>query len=323
MGESGLLKEIFRRSPAAPSGEIWVGDDAALIRSPGTRLLFTTDLLVENVDFDLELSSGADIGYKAVAVNVSDVAAMGGTPEYGLATLSLRSDVTEDLVRDILDGLEEAARRWGLRLVGGDISSGRDIAVSVSLIGRSPEHPVVRSGAREGELIFVTGTLGASAGGLEALRAGLQGRDSGVDGMIRRHLRPEPRVEEGRKLAEAGVSAMIDVSDGLGLDLSRVMEASGTGCRIQPEAVPADPALETLGAMIEEGRAPFDLAFSGGEDFELLFTCSADVVKSVEASLAELGTEYNEIGRVTGSGLYLGDERLEERELGWDHLRKR
>jgi len=323
LGEAGLLEVIARRAPVPPPGEVWVGDDAAVLASPGAQLLLTTDLLVERVDFDLRWSSGSDVGYKAVAVNVSDVAAMGGRPHYGVATLSLPPHAAAASVIEILDGLEAGAQRWDLHIVGGDISKAAEITIALALLGTPVGRPVLRSGAHTGEAICVTGTLGASAGGLLALRDDLQGRADDIDGLIARHLRPEPRLREGQVLAEAKVSSMIDISDGLGLDLSRLMNASGTGCRIEPAAIPVEPALHELKKVCSESLDPLQLALAGGEDFELLFTCGAELVPRVTDDLVALGTSCTVIGEVSDAGMYLGEAPMKGGELGWDHLRSR
>ena len=263
LGEYALLERIAARPPGPPEGEIWSGDDAAAVEVPPGRLLLTTDLLVEGIDFDLSYCGGDDLGWKALAVNVSDLAAMGGRPVHALATLALPSDTPVSYVDRVLDGLMDAASSWNVELVGGDICYADRISVGIALTG-SAERVVERSTAAPGDSICVTGTLGASRAGLRALRAGLVG--PAAERVKRRHLRPHARLAEGGALAELGVTAMIDVSDGLVVDLANLMRASGTGCDV--EDLPVDPDV----AELFPDDAP-DIAALGGEDFELLFTC--------------------------------------------------
>jgi thiamine-monophosphate kinase len=325
IGEDALITRIAARLDRPPAGEVWTGDDAAVIASPARRLLLTTDLLVEGVDFDLSWCRGADIGWKAIAVNASDIAAMGGRPHVAVASLSLRGDIGVGTVDDIVDGLGAASRRWAIALVGGDISGAREVMLSVAATGvLASAPPVLRSGARDGEAICVTGTLGAAAAGLAVLRARDRPED-GFAGLVERQLRPRARVEEGVALARCGATAMIDVSDGLAVDLGRILDASGTGCEVDPGAVPVDAGVGSL-ARARPDLVPdaLEAAMLGGEDFELLFTIDeADLPAAREALLA-LATEVTRIGTVVAGRASVGDEDLERwRERGWQHLHGR
>lgn len=320
LGESGLIRRITERIGASPEGETWSGDDTAVVYSPGPKLLMTTDFMVEEVDFSFDTFAPSAVGWKAFAINLSDIAAMGGIPEHALVSMSLRGDVTIEAVDGMLEGMLEAAERWGVSLVGGDLSSAREVMISVSLLGSlATERAVLRSGARAGDAICVTGSLGGAAGGLIELSRG--SKEPGErGGLVQRQCRPEPRVAEGQALAEAGVSSMIDLSDGLAVDLERSMVASGTGCEIDSGAIPVDDALESLRESVPD-LDPLSLAITGGEDFELLFTVAPDDVEDVRVRLGGLGTPVTEIGRVTDGEARLGDRPLHEwRERGWDHL---
>lgn len=289
-----------------------------MLEIAGADLLLTVDMLVEGVDFERRYCSGSDLGWKAVAVNASDLAAMGGRPLHAVAALALGPGVELGYFDAVLDGLLDAAARWDLSLAGGDLSRSEEVVLSVTMTGACAGIPVLRSGARPGDAICVTGTLGGSAGGLYVL-----GRDLPADehpSLVRRHLRPEARVGAGQLIAEHGASAMIDVSDGLALDLLRLMEASGTGCAVEVSSVPVDPALGAL-----EGRPDLppllELALTGGEDYELLFTVPEDRLDALEASVTTAGTMVTRIGTVTDGTPELGGEPLADRkELGWDHL---
>lgn len=305
IGEQGLLKLLAPRLTKPAPEEVWSGDDAALIGIPTGRAAITTDLIVEDVDFTLDTFAPEDIGWKAMAVNVSDIAAMGATPLYALATISLHPDVPIALFEGVADGLFEAAEAFGVYVIGGDISRARELTVGATLIGIPGDRSVTRSGARPGDAIFVTGHLGGAAGGLIALEQQID-----APGLIERQRRPRPRVEEGRHAAMNGATAMIDLSDGLARDLGHVTAASAVGCEIDVGALPIDDELAVLGA------DPVELAITGGEDYELLFTIPDPTVVG--------GIDAMQIGVITDGEARIGDKPLSEwKGHAWDHLRTR
>ncbi|MGH2525297.1 MAG: thiamine-phosphate kinase, partial [Actinomycetota bacterium] len=308
ISEDELVRAIRKvLSGDAPGVAIGIGDDAAVVDTGRHHTILTTDMLVEAVHFELASASAHDIGHKALTVNVSDVAAMGGTAAYALATIALRRDLPVDVFEGVADGLIEAAERWRISVVGGDISEASELMVGVSLIGSITGSPVTRAGARPGDAICVTGTLGGAAGGLIALSKGLDAPD-----LVARQRRPIPRATEGPRLASAGISAMIDVSDGLAVDLGRVVEASGAGCEVDVDAIPVDPALDTL-----PGIDVVEMAVTGGEDFELLFT--TDDLPTARAAVE--GSAVTQIGVVTDGPATIGGTAIEGwRERGWEHL---
>ena len=308
IGEAGLLRRIAERLPRSDD-EIWMGDDTAVLAATPGRSLLTTDTLVEDVDFSLAYCSGADVGWKTVAVNVSDIAAMGGRPAKALTTLCLPPSTDVAFVDSFLDGLLEAAATYRVDLVGGDISSAPAITSGIALSGTVDGAPWLRSGARPGDLLFVTGSLGGSHAGLEELRA--DARAAGP--AVQRHLRPRPRIAEAEALRSVSVTAAIDISDGLVVDLARLMRASGAGCEVDPAALPVDPAASGLEA-----------ALFGGEDFELLLAIDAGHAADAVAAVEGCGTTLTQIGAVTGARATIGGEALEEmEEKAWDHLRNR
>lgn len=284
----------------------------------GAELLLTVDMLVESVDFERRYCSGADLGWKAVAVNASDIAAMGGRPLHAVAALALGPEVELGYFDAVLEGLLDAAAHWRLTLAGGDLSRADGMMLSVTMTGMCAGAPVLRSGARPGDAICVSGTLGGSAGGLYVLTNDLPAEEHSA--LVQRHLRPEARVEAGRLIAQHGASAMIDVSDGLALDLLRVMEASGTGCAVDGQSVPVDPDLYVLEGQPDLPPA-LELALTGGEDYELLFTVPEERLDALERSVTATGTMVTRIGTVTDGAPELDGEPLADRkELGWDHL---
>lgn len=329
LGEFGVIDRIAARIDAPPQPETWTGDDAAVLAAPGNRLLYTIDVLVEGVDFDFDYCLGSDVGHKAVAVATSDVAAMGGRARAAIVALSLPAHSLVSVVDGIVDGVVEAGRSFGVDLVGGDVSRASEISIAVAVIGTAAT-PVLRSGARPGDALCVTGTLGGAAAGLIALRRGLVGPGPteghplppaltrALEHLAARQLRPRPRLDEGVFLGEAGATAMIDVSDGLVADLKHLLTASGVGCRVELENLPVDPAIDALAhAVTDASIEPLDLALSGGEDLELLFTIRPERLDAIE----RLPTPARRIGWISEGAAFVGDQSLEDLEdAGWDHL---
>lgn len=313
IGEHELIARVTARIDAAPDVEIGPGDDAAVVASPAERLLYTTDTLVEGIDFELSYASGYDVGWKAMAANVSDLAAMGARPRHALVAVAAPGSLELALFDDLLEGLLAAARLWGVRLVGGDLSEAGALALTVALIGIPGARVVGRSGAAPGDALCVTGTLGGAAGGLRALRAG---RGSEHPELVARQLRPHARLEEGLALG-ALASAMIDVSDGLAADLAHLL-GEDLGCEVDPAALPLEPALHAL-----PGAEPLQLALTGGEDFELL--CALPPGRVAEAGAALQGLAgLSVIGHVTSGARRIGGDDLQAwEEESWEHLRSR
>jgi thiamine-monophosphate kinase len=316
LSEEALLEAIRRLlSGAGSEVRVGVGDDAAVLAPTGGELVITSDALVEDVHFVRQPTGARDVGYKAIAVNVSDVAAMGASPRAAVCALVLPPDVETAWVMELFGGMREACDEYALWLVGGDLSRGRDVAVAVTVTGEvAPGKAVLRSGAHPGDHVVVTGELGGSAAGLR-LSGGRTKPDAAQLALVRRHLRPTARVGEGSVLAAHGASAMMDVSDGLAIDLSRLARASRVGARV------------TIGDVPVASGATLDDALGGGEDYELLATLPGDA--AVDAARAELkeafGVPLAEIGRIVeGEGLTAIEPDGTERPLtptGWDHFR--
>lgn len=310
LGEDAIVTLLRERFTTRP-GSVGIGDDAAVFMPPPGSMVFTTDTMVEGVDFDLAYTSGADLGWKAMAINVSDLAAMGAVPAHALVTMCMPAETPVSFMGSVIDGLAEASAEWNVELVGGDLSSARGIVIGVALLG-SVDEPVLRSGASVGDAICVTGTLGGSAAGLAELRS--DPRATGP--LVNRHLRPTPRMREGVALGSVGATAMLDISDGLAIDLWRLLGASAVGCDIDPNLVPVD---EHLAARSEA----LDAALFGGEDFELLFTIEDAKVAAATGVLADLGTRVTRIGTITTGARRIGGRDLDElKEAAWDHLRR-
>ena len=303
---------------------MWSGDDTAVFPAPEGELLFTTDLMVEGVDFRTSYSNGFDVGWKLIAANASDIAAMGGRPWRAVASVAVRPETEVAFVDDLASGMVALCRKLDLGLVGGDFSSGREISASVAMIGIAGEGgPVLRNGARVGDALCVTGTLGGAAGGLLVLEEGIDADGSeDREALVAASQRPRPRVAEGRVLA-GYARAMIDLSDGLAVDLGHLAEASGVGCEIDLDAVPLNRSLTWLC----DRRLDTDqvaLAVTGGEDFELLLSLDASDLSEARARVGELGTTLTQIGVVTGGPARIGDRDLGDwRAEGWQHLHNR
>ncbi|MEW6637810.1 MAG: thiamine-phosphate kinase [Actinomycetota bacterium] len=305
--------EIIRRvsgmlPPAPPEVSVPVGDDCAVVRFGETEWALAADMLVGGHHFR-GWAAPEDVGYKAVAVNVSDVAAMGGTPRFVLT--SGGAPDPETTLR-CFRGVAEACREFGVYPLGGDTTGAGVLTLDVAILGELSYPPVLRSGARPGDLLAVTGELGASAAGFLALERG----DGWAERLILRHLRPSPRVEAGALAARLGAHAMIDLSDGLASDVRHVCERSGVGCRIDLAALPVpEDARRYVEAL---GRDPEVLAATAGEDYELLIAAPREVVAGIcAASSAPLTV----VGKVTeGEVVFHRGGREVEGLSGWDHF---
>lgn len=298
LGEFGLIGLISSKVAASEHVPIGIGDDAAAFSwRHGSLGLVTSDMLLEGVHFDLSFSDPYRLGRKSLAVNLSDIAAMGGTPRNFVLSLAIPATLSVEFIDEFTAGMLELAGEFGATLVGGDTCASRGgLVVSVTLYGEQEQHRIVRrSGARPGDGIFVTGTLGDSAMGLELLR---RGQREGY--CIERHLDPRPRCREGRALAEAGLAtAMIDVSDGLLSDLGHITGSSGVGARVRLDRIPLSPEfVRHLDPASDKGHG---LACSGGEDYELLFTAPPRHRHGISALCSGFGTPVTEIGEITAS----------------------
>ncbi|MDX1763954.1 MAG: thiamine-phosphate kinase [bacterium] len=271
-----LFLETIRRSARSYSPNLvaGMGDDCAVIACDGwSDLLVTTDLLIEDVHFDLRWFSLEEVGSKALRVGLSDIAAMGGVPEFAFVSLAVPPSLVGEGVENLYGGIRETADAYGVTIGGGDLSrSSAGIFVDIMLLGKSDKHQaVLRSGAAPGDRIFVSGTLGDGALALKLLQAGEE--DPEKARLLPRHVRPEPRLALGRLLATGGqrASAMIDVSDGLSSDLHHICGASGVGARIYEDRLPRSEVYRQVCS--RKGEDESALLLHGGEDYELLFTC--------------------------------------------------
>ena len=295
-----------------------IGDDAAAWKGSDGATVLTTDTMVEGVHFSLDWTDWESLGWKAMATNQSDVAAMGCTPTYAVVSLGLRGDLPVTGLAEMYRGMAAACTANGGVVVGGDVVRSPTFFVTVAMTGSADggEPLLTRDAARPGDLVAVTGTLGSSAGGLRVMREGLA-LDSDTETHLRSaHNRPAPRIREGRGLRTLGVTAAIDVSDGLVNDLGKICVASGVGIDLFADSVPVDDRLKR--AFPDEWLT---LALSGGEDYELAFAAPAEIVEEAQKTL---DVQVTPIGRVReGKGVRVlnadGVEVPVDRG-GWDHF---
>jgi thiamine-monophosphate kinase len=305
--------EIIRRisallPPAPPEVLVPMGDDCAVLKIGDSMWAAASDMLVSGHHFK-DWATPEDVGYKAVTVNASDVAGMGGTPRFVLA--SGGAPDPETALR-CSQGILEACEEFGVYPLGGDTTRADALTVDVAILGELATQPVLRSGASPGDFLAVTGELGASAAGLLALERGMKGQER----LIRRCLRPEPRLEAGHIAARLGATAMIDLSDGLASDVSRVCERSGAGCIVDLDLLPIEDDTRELAESLE--RDPETLAATGGEDYELLI-CAPGPVLDALAKGVEIPLTL--IGEITESDVVFmrrGDPV--EGLTGWNHF---
>ena len=268
LGEFGLIERVRRTTVQSPGVSLGIGDDAAWVQTSSGSCLVTTDLLIEGVHFDLKWTSLYALGHKALAVNMSDIAAMGGRPFYVLLSLGIPLTLESGDVDEFYRGLRRLAAKSGVALVGGDMSIAKSLLISACLIGQARHRPITRAGARVGDDIYVTGTLGDSALALKLLKnKSTKLRLPAAKFLLSRHHFPTVRLQAGLMLARDKLArAMIDVSDGLLQDLGHICKASHTGAIIMEEMLPLSRAYHSL-----VGRDGTRHALTGGEDYELLF----------------------------------------------------
>jgi thiamine-monophosphate kinase len=315
LNEIDLIERIKRLAGGRSSRALvqGIGDDCAVLKvSSGHELLVTTDLCVENVHFRRAWHPAASVGHRCLARGLSDIAAMGGVPLACFLSLALPPSLPQSWVDGFLDGFIKLARRFRVLLAGGDIASAREIAADIVVAGQAPSgRALLRSGARPGDRIYVTGALGGSAAVLERLFAGERVRAASS----RQYFYPEPRLEAGRRLRMRRLaSAMIDISDGLSVDLAHICQESRVGAVIDAAKLPVDL------------RAELKHALHGGDDYELLFTAPAKI--AVPATIA--GVPITEIGAIIRRKDYsaaitiLGDNGRAQalKPLGWQHFRR-
>ena len=287
-GEFGFI-DIIKKQFDVPPGMIGIGDDCAVIPAGESEFIYSTDMLMEGVHFLRDAESPEDIGWKSLAVNLSDIAAMGGTPIATFLSIALPKDVQGEWAERFIAGYAELSRKFNVPLLGGDTTSSlRDIAINVGVLGRTPlGKSIKRCGASVGHGIYVTGNLGDSAAGLQAILNSWD-RTQEVDSLIQSHIKPIPRIDEGQALMNTGiVGAMMDISDGVASDLRHILKTSGVGAKVHLDRIPMSDNLKR--ACDKYGKDGYALAVGGGEDYELLFTAPAGIEDLVDFTIYRIG----------------------------------
>jgi thiamine-monophosphate kinase len=328
LGEFGLidlLAKICNRSQDDQETSwqrliIGIDDDAAAWHGDASIQLATVDSFIQDVHFPSNITSWKELGWKALAVNLSDIAAMGGVPRYALASLALPGTTEVDVVTTLYQGMIDLAQQFGVAIIGGDTSSAPLIVINITILGGTggqDKHILTRSAAKTGDKIAVTGHLGTAAAGLQMLAQEMQ-FDPEARAIFRQaFLKPCPRIAEGQLLVEQGIKTAIDISDGLISDLNHICQASKVGARIEVDRVPIQASVKT-----SFGDKSIQLALSGGEDYELLFTGKAEVVERVKKTASCPVTVIGEItaGEAEITLLDSQGNLFNLVETGWDHF---
>ncbi len=332
VGEFPLIDRIRNILPFSRNKDLLVdiGDDTAVVRMDGRRaLLLTCDIQVEGRHFRLDRTTPYRVGRRAMAVNLSDIASMGGKPTYALVSLGLPADFPVKSYDRLFEGMRDELLPHRAYIIGGNLAQTRDsLIVDVTLLGEADLSRVLtRGGARAGDRIFVTGHLGASGAGFQALRAFGKKVPGKYKDLVARHVLPVPRVDLGRRIARSGVaSAMIDLSDGVAGDLHHLCTRSGVGAEIHESLLPLPKHIGEIAG--KSGKSVLDLALHSGEDYELLFTVPSGVpAGKIRSIRGDSGIPVTEIGKIVRreEGYCLVDSRGGKtplRPAGWDHFRR-
>jgi thiamine-monophosphate kinase len=321
LGEFGLIERLAKMAAAKDERLlIGIGDDAAAWKGDASVQLATVDSFIQDVHYPSDVVPWPELGWKALAVNLSDIAAMGGIPRYALVSLALPPDTEVDHVTALYTGLLKLAKKYRVTVVGGDISSAPLAVISITVLGNSPQKQLLtRASARPGEIIAVTGYLGAAAAGLEMLTQRLEFEAKAAAHFRKAFFKPNPRIAEGQLLLEQGVKTAIDISDGLLADLGQISKASQVGARIDANRVPVAPKVKA-----SFGDKALELALTGGEDYELLFTAKAEVIARIKKAAS---CPISAIGEIAaGEGVTVVDRRGKPIKLdraGWEHFSRR
>jgi thiamine-monophosphate kinase len=327
-GEDRFVRRLLEELPASPRVPLGPGDDAAVVLAEGGAWVVTTDLLVERIDF-LPGESPEAVGRRAMAVNLSDLAAMGARPEFFLLSIAFPARHGEGYPLAVARGALSRATPFGAALCGGDLSGGECVVVSIALWGRPENEPIRRGGARVGDVLFLSGSTGRAAAGLRLARARAEGSEcakglaaESAAELLAAYRDPEPRVALGLALGRGiQATAAIDVSDGLGIDAGRLAAASGVRAVLEADCLPVSPALAAFARI--ESVDPLEFVLSGGDDYELLFAVPPERAARIPPEGAG-GVALRRIGRMEpGEGATLhspaGDRDISR--LGHDHLR--
>ncbi|MBW2318327.1 MAG: thiamine-phosphate kinase [Deltaproteobacteria bacterium] len=329
IGEFGFIKRISRGCLIRPQNVIKaIGDDAAVfIPAPGQVILVTTDLLVERIHFLRDATSGFNLGYKALSVNLSDIAAMGGIAREAFISIAVPENCPIEYLEDLYNGIKTLAAEFDVNLLGGDTTRSKaDLIINISVVGYAFEKEILyRNTAQHGDIICTSGFLGDSRAGLYLIINDIKADSNELKALLNAHVIPKPYLREGRFLAlQDGVHAVIDVSDGLSSDIGHIAEESNVGIRLYSEKIPVSNNLIKFCARFDFG--PVEYALAGGEDYTLLCTISPDKADHVAAKYLErFRNPLYQIGEITDSGkmeLILSNGQIRSfTPSGWDHFK--
>ena len=328
IGEFGFIESIKKECITSLKDVIkGIGDDCAVFGPYSGRVfLFTTDMLVEDTHFLKGNITPYQLGWKTIAVNLSDIAAMGGRPLFLLISLAIPAEMNVELIQDFYKGMKDICEHYEVNILGGDtVASPDKLVISVSLIGDAKENEVLyRSGARPGDSIYVTGNIGDSSAGLKILKNEISPPKSIASHFIKIHNEPKPLIKTGRIIAASQLaSAMIDLSDGLLSDLGHICKESGVGAMLFKKKIPISSELKLLASRVKFN--PIDLAFSGGEDYLLLLTVPKAKIKDFEILYKDKGSSplylIGEIREEKGVRMVNDDGSIEEISIrGFNHF---
>lgn len=300
-----------------------IGDDTAVLKIGSQALLWATDMMVEGVHFRLDLSDPFRLGWKALAVNLSDIAAMGGVPAGALLSCAFPSRLLGAWGEELIGGFVQCAKQFECPILGGDTNRSDRVVLDVSVLGVVEGEPLLRSTTKPGDRLFVTGQLGDSRAGLERLlRDGLAKAEADDPDAVRSHLQPVPRLSAGQSAARHGASAMMDLSDGLGADLPKLCMASGCGAVVEERLIPVGESAKRWA--LQTGQKAVLFAAAGGEDYELLIAVPPERVDSFRTGVASEGdVPLTEIGYLASEeGIVMKGEDGQRVPLpaGWEHF---
>lgn len=293
---SWLSKKFLKNSTA-----IGIGDDCAVLNPNKQKWVWTVDRIVENVHFSLKYFNFKELGHKALAVNLSDIAAMGAKPVYGLVSLSFPKTLPLEKLKDLFSGIESVAKKYKTQIIGGNLSNSKQVVIDISLLGECKK-PLLRSTAKPNDIIFITGPLGLSACGYNLLKRNI--KRSEFTSLYKAQKQPLPKIELGLMLNQWKATSLIDISDGLSTELNHISEASNVGFQIDLDKIPKHPLVLKAAKLLK--KDPLDLILNGGEDYELLGTMSASSFKKTRGLIA--------IGKITR------EKKKTLKARGFDHF---
>jgi thiamine-monophosphate kinase len=325
LGEFGLIDLLNKMikdaklDTVSPDLILGIGDDTAAWKGTGRVQLATVDTMVQDIHFKLETTTWEELGWKSLAINISDIAAMGGIPNYALVALALPDDAESENIAGLYRGMIEIARQYKVAIAGGNVSRAPQVSVTITVLGSSPDNKILkRSAAKVGDTIAITSYAGSAAAGLKMLEKGLKFPSKITNYLKNAFLHPVPRVAEGRLLVEHGITTAIDTSDGLLADLRHICEASGTGARVIADLVPINDIVKT-----SFKEKALELALGGGEDYELLFTGDTRKIAALRQDTKCPVTVIGEIIKGEPGKIELVDAQgkpVKTSRTGWKHF---